>query len=127
MSDFDSFSTSKVRLYYHYYYLLYFLCCTGASSDIQQATRLAKAMVTKYGLSDKMGLFYIDEKDTSVSIETKQECDQEIRTLLKDSYQRAKNLLETNKSSLDRVAHGLMEYESLNCSEDNDNNSSISY
>lgn len=90
---------------------------SGASSDIQQATRLAKAMVTKFGLSDKLGLFYIDEKDQSISTEVKQECDEETKKLLKDSYLRAKHLLESNHSQLDRLAQGLLEYESLSGSE----------
>ena len=90
---------------------------TGASSDIQQATRLAKVMVTKFGLNERIGLFYIDEKDESISTQTKIECDDEIKKLLKDSYSRAKNILETNKIQLDRIAHGLLEYESLSGSE----------
>ena len=55
--------------------------------------------------------------DTSISTDTKVECDEEIKKLLKDSYSRAKYLLESNKIQLDRVAQGLLEYESLSGSE----------
>jgi len=85
---------------------------SGASSDIQQATRLAQAMVTQYGLSEKVGVIFINPNDKQ-SGETQKNVDQEVRELLTSSYARAKNLLETHRKELDIVAKGLMQYESL--------------
>ena len=85
---------------------------SGASSDIQQATRLAKAMVTKYGLSEKVGIMFIDEKQP-LSSTAQQDVDNEVRALLTASYNRAKHILETNRKELDNLAQGLMDYESL--------------
>merc|ERR1711871_838536 len=85
---------------------------SGASSDIQQATRLAKAMVTKYGLSDKVGVLFLDEKD-KVAGKTQTDVDDEVNKLLSDSYTRAKNLLTKHRRELDVIARGLQDYESL--------------
>lgn len=85
---------------------------SGASSDIQQATRLAQAMVTKYGLSDKVGVIFIDEK-AKQSGETQGAIDKEVKDLLDASYNRAKALLELHRKDLDTLAKGLLQYESL--------------
>jgi ATP-dependent metalloprotease len=85
---------------------------SGASSDIQQATRLAKAMVTSYGLSDSVGVMAIDDK-SKISGETQKRIDDEIRKLLSDSYERATKIITNNRKELDIIAKGLMEYESL--------------
>ena len=85
---------------------------SGASSDIQQATRLAKAMVTKYGLSDKVGVLFLEDKD-KVGGKTQTDVDDEVNKLLVDSYTRAKNLLIKHRRELDVIAKGLQEYESL--------------
>lgn len=85
---------------------------SGASSDIQQATRLANAMVTKYGLSEKVGVMFLDDKNKG-SGETQKFVDDEVRALLTESYNRAKKILETNRKDLDIIAKGLLEYESL--------------
>jgi ATP-dependent metalloprotease len=85
---------------------------SGASSDIQQATRLAQAMVTQYGLSDKVGLIYINPNDKHGG-ESQKLIDQEVKDLLDSSYARAKALLETNRKELEIVAKGLLQYESL--------------
>jgi ATP-dependent metalloprotease len=85
---------------------------SGASSDIQQATRLANAMVTKYGLSEKVGVMFLDDKNKG-SGETQKFVDDEVRTLLNESYNRAKKILETNRKELDIIAKGLLDYESL--------------
>jgi ATP-dependent metalloprotease len=86
---------------------------SGASSDIQQATRLARAMVMKFGLSDKMGCMYIDEKESPVADNTTVAIDSEVRQLLEDSYSRAKKLIHTNRTDLDAIAGGLLNFESL--------------
>lgn len=85
---------------------------SGAASDIQQATRLAKAMVTKYGLSDKVGVLFLEDKDKT-SGQTMTNVDEEVHKLLSDSYARAKNLLQKNRRELDIIAKGLQDYESL--------------
>lgn len=85
---------------------------SGASSDIQQATNLAKAMVTRYGFSSKVGVVFIDEK-AKHSGETQSFIDDEVRELLTNSYARAKAVLEGHRKELDFIAQGLMEYESL--------------
>jgi ATP-dependent metalloprotease len=85
---------------------------SGASSDIQQATRLAQAMVTQFGLSEKVGVIFIDP-NAKQSGETQKEIDQEVKNLLSASYARAKALLETNRKELDLIAKGLLQYESL--------------
>lgn len=89
---------------------------SGASSDIQQATRLAKAMVTKYGLSEKVGVIFFDEKSKQ-SGSTQAAIDDEVKELLTGSYNRAKTLLETHKKELTLIAEGLLEYESMSGSE----------
>ena len=85
---------------------------SGASSDIQQATKLARNMVTKYGLSDKVGPLYFDDKEKYSGV-TQNEVDAEIKKLLSDSYDRAKNLILSNKRELELIAEGLIEHETL--------------
>ena len=85
---------------------------SGAISDFQQATRTAHAMVTKYGLSEKLGIMYVDEKLKN-SAETQQWVDQEVRALLNDSYARAKNILASHRDQLHLLAEGLVEFETL--------------
>jgi ATP-dependent metalloprotease len=89
---------------------------SGASSDIQQATRLARAMVTKYGLSNKVGIQFFDEKQ-HLSPHQQEEIDHEVKILLEQSYERAKKLLQDHAKELELLATGLMEYESLSGSE----------
>lgn len=84
---------------------------SGASSDLMQATRLARAMVTQYGLSEKVGVIHVDS--SSKSGETQKIVDEEIRTLVTDSYARAKELLTKHRRDLDILANGLLEYETL--------------
>lgn len=86
---------------------------SGASSDIQAATRIAYAMVSKFGFSDKVGIMFVDDKAVNVSPETKQFVDEEVRKLLQASYQRATKCLEGHRKELDVIAQGLMQYESL--------------
>lgn len=90
---------------------------SGASSDIQQATRLARAMIMKYGFSEKLGFLFIDEKDSPVSGQTNTIVDDEIRKLLDNSYARAKAVLLAHRSDLNKIAAGLLEYESLSGNE----------
>jgi ATP-dependent metalloprotease len=85
---------------------------SGASSDIHQATNLARAMVMKFGLSHKVGIQYIDDKQ-HLSPAQHEEIDSEVKRLLQEAYQRAKNVLDNNSKELHLLATGLLEYESL--------------
>ena len=89
---------------------------SGASNDIQQATRLAKAMVMSYGLSDRVGVMFVNDKD-KLSEEVQKMVDEEVQQLLSDSYAKAKTLLEQHRKDLDAVAGALIEYESLSGAE----------
>ncbi|ESQ87130.1 cell division protein FtsH [Asticcacaulis sp. AC460] len=93
---------------------------SGASSDIQQATRLAKAMVTRWGYSDTLGLVnYKDSEDEhgvfgrDVSESTSQKIDEEIRRLVQTGYDDAKRILTENLDGLHRLAKTLLEIETL--------------
>jgi cell division protease FtsH len=98
---------------------------TGAISDIRQATRMARAMVTRYGFSDELGPIEFGEnqeevflghsvaRQQNVSEATAQKIDAEIRRIIEDCYSRAANILTEHKNDLDTLAHGLLEYETL--------------
>ncbi len=98
---------------------------TGAISDIEMATRMARAMVTRFGMSDELGpLAYAENQDEvflghaiarqqNVSEATAQKIDQEIRRIIDTCYQRAQNILQTRMDDLHTLAKGLLEYETL--------------
>ncbi|KAK7230227.1 ATP-dependent peptidase [Aureococcus anophagefferens] len=89
---------------------------SGASSDIYQATRLARNMVTKWGFSDEVGVVYHSGKwnaDDAPAPETRAAIDREVQKLLTDSYGRATKLLVDNRALLDAVATTLIDRETL--------------
>ncbi len=93
---------------------------SGASSDIQQATRLAKAMVTRWGYSEELGLVnYKDSEDEygalgrDTSEATAQKIDDEVKRLVKAGYDEAKRLLIENNDGLHRLARTLLDLETL--------------
>lgn len=99
---------------------------TGASNDIQQATKMVRNMVTKWGLSDKLGPQMYAEEDEEVflgmsagharaqfSDETAKMIDEEVRTIIDDCYQTAKGLLEDNMDKLHGMADALLLYETI--------------
>jgi cell division protease FtsH len=99
---------------------------TGASNDIQQATNLARKMVTKWGLSEKLGPLMYDEDDeevflgmsaasgrTTVSAETAGMIDAEVRDIINECYTTAKRLLEENIEILHAMAEALLELETI--------------
>jgi len=94
---------------------------TGASNDIERATQMARNMVTKWGLNEKMGpiLYGEDESqapgggNTHYSEDTSREIDQEVRRILNDAYSNAKKLLEDNRDILEAMKDALMEYETI--------------
>ena len=98
---------------------------TGAQSDIEQATRMARAMVTRFGMSDSLGpIAYAENQEEvflghsvsrtqNISEATSQKIDSEIRRIIDESYQRAKEILTTRQNDLNVLARGLLEYETL--------------
>ncbi|XP_039645952.1 ATP-dependent zinc metalloprotease YME1L1-like isoform X2 [Perca fluviatilis] len=89
---------------------------TGASSDFDGATKIAKMMVTRFGMSDKLGVMTYGDV-TKQSPETQAAIEQEVRVLLKDSYERAKNILKTYNKEHKKLADALLAYETLNAKE----------
>ena len=99
---------------------------TGASNDIQQATNLARKMVTKWGLSNALGPLMYDEDDeevflgmsagssrSSVSGETARKIDEEVRKIINECYATATRLLDENVDKLHAMAEALLEYETI--------------
>ncbi|MBL6999018.1 MAG: ATP-dependent zinc metalloprotease FtsH [Gammaproteobacteria bacterium] len=98
---------------------------TGASNDIERATEISRNMVTKWGLSDRMGpLTYSEDEGEvflgrsvtntkTVSDETAQAIDSEIRGFIDRNYQRAYEILTENKDKLHKMADALMKYETI--------------
>lgn len=86
---------------------------TGASSDLQQATRLAREMVTRYGMSDKVGLASQDYHSEGLSSETRQLIEDEVKSMLDAAYKRAKDLLIAHEGDLHNIARKLLDTESL--------------
>uniref|UniRef100_A0AAV2LAA3 ATP-dependent zinc metalloprotease YME1L1 n=1 Tax=Knipowitschia caucasica TaxID=637954 RepID=A0AAV2LAA3_KNICA len=89
---------------------------TGASSDFDGATKIAKMMVTRFGMSDKLGVMTYKEVSKQ-SPETQAAIEQEVRVLLKDSYERAKHILKTYKKEHQTLADALLQYETLDAKE----------
>ena len=99
---------------------------TGASNDIERATTLARNMVTRWGLSDKLGpLAYAEEEGEvflgrsitqhkQVSDETAHVIDVEVRRVIDVAYQQARDILIANRPQLDAMANALIKYETLN-------------
>jgi cell division protease FtsH len=98
---------------------------TGAQSDIEQATRMARAMVTRFGMSDSLGpIAYAENQEEvflghsvsrtqNISEATAQKIDSEIHRIIDESYTRAKDILTSRQSDLNVLARGLLEYETL--------------
>jgi cell division protease FtsH len=98
---------------------------TGASNDIERATELARNMVTKWGLSDRLGpLTYTEEsgevffgrsvtQHKQVSDETAHAIDEEVRRVIESNYKRAHEILDTNIDKLHAMAEALIKYETL--------------
>lgn len=96
---------------------------SGATSDIQQVSRIARAMVTQFGFSDALGnVDYANERDsflgassggTSHSGTTQKAIDDEVKKFIDEGYERAKTILTEKIDDLHRLAQGLLEYETL--------------
>ncbi len=95
---------------------------TGASNDIEQATNMARRMITMYGMSDEFGMValesvqnrYLDGRSVmNCSEETATKIDDEVRRIIKESYQKAYDLLKANESVLDALAKFLIDKETI--------------
>ncbi len=98
---------------------------SGAQSDIEQATRLARMMITRWGFSSKLGKVAYGENNEEVflgmsmgrqqnlSEETAKTVDDEVRRLIDEGYDHAKDILTTKRGDLEALAQGLLEYETL--------------
>lgn len=101
---------------------------TGASNDIERATQMARNMVTKWGLNEKMGpiLYGEDESqapgggNTHYSEDTSREIDQEVRNILNEAYTTATKLLEDNRDILEAMKDALIEFETIDADQVDD-------
>ena len=95
---------------------------TGASNDIEQATRLARAMITRYGMSDDFGMVALEtvtnqylggDATLACSPETQTEIDRKVVELVKKEYARAKDIITSNRGKLEELAKNLYEHETI--------------
>ena len=95
---------------------------TGASNDIEQATKLARAMITRYGMSDDFGMVALETVnnqylggDTSLacSAETAAKIDKEVVAMIAEAYQKAKRIISENRPVMDKLAAYLLEKETI--------------
>ncbi|EGG93320.1 Cell division protein FtsH [gamma proteobacterium IMCC1989] len=101
---------------------------TGASNDIERATQLANNMVTKWGLSEKLGPLHYGEDESGVpgagnvnySGHTSKAIDEEVRRIVDSTYARAQKLLEENRDILESMKDALMEYETIDAEQVDD-------
>ena len=103
---------------------------TGASNDFERATKMARDMVTRYGMSDSLGtMVYVDTESESifgrnstktVSELTQQKVDAEIRTLIDSQYALARSILEQNRDKVEAMVAALLEWETLDAEQIND-------
>jgi cell division protease FtsH len=103
---------------------------TGASNDFERATKMARDMVTRYGMSEVLGtMVYVDPEQSgifgpmsskSVSEATQQKVDIEIRAILDNQYAVAKNILEQNKDKVEVMVKALLEWETIDAEQVSD-------
>lgn len=98
---------------------------SGAQNDIQQATNIAKQMVSAWGMSDELGLInygqesglkemsYLMPTEKEYSEKTAESIDAEVKKITDEAYQKAKDLIEENKNNLEQIANALLKYETL--------------
>ena len=95
---------------------------TGASNDFEQATQMARAMVTEYGMSEKLGpvqyegnhaMFGAQSSQKSISEQTAYEIDEEVRSLLNEARNKAAEIIQANRETHKLIAEALLKYETL--------------
>ncbi len=98
------------------------LVTTGASTDIEQATKLARAMITQYGMSDDFGMVTLEtvtnqylggDATLACSAETQAKIDQKVMELISRQHERARKILEENRAKLDELSEYLYEKETI--------------
>ncbi|MCX7886553.1 MAG: ATP-dependent zinc metalloprotease FtsH [Verrucomicrobiae bacterium] len=104
-------------------------CTSGAAGDIRQATLIARKMVTEWGMSPRIGMVNVSEREEhmflgrdlfkarEISEQTAREIDEEVRAIIDSCYQRAKKILVENKDRLVALAEALLEHETLDAAE----------
>jgi cell division protease FtsH len=105
---------------------------TGASNDIERATHIARSMVTKWGLSEKLGPLSYEEEEgevflghsvtrhKNISGDTQRSIDEEVRGIIERNYQRTKALLQDNMTKLHTMAAALIKYETIDAGQIDD-------
>jgi len=103
---------------------------TGASNDFERATKLARAMVTRFGMSESLGTMVYQDSDQdsyfgrmsskTVSEATQQKVDMEIRNILDQQYAMSRSLLERNRDKVEAMAKALLEWETIDADQIND-------
>jgi cell division protease FtsH len=98
---------------------------SGAAGDIQQATNMARAMVTQWGMSDRLGMVQYGDDDEYVFLGrevtrakvyseiTAQEIDAEVKRIIDDAFRTAQEIITTHREKLELIAKSLLEYETL--------------
>ena len=95
---------------------------TGASNDFERATKMARAMVTKYGMSDAMGVMVYEDDDNggyfggsnrTISEATQQKVDDEVRRILEEQYNIAREIIEANQDKMHIMVDALMKWETI--------------
>ena len=98
---------------------------SGAQSDIQQATKIARQMILTWGMSDQLGLIsygpdagvkeqvYIMPGEKEYSEKTAEAIDKEVKKIVDEAYKKARELIEANKNKLQKIAKALLKYETL--------------
>ncbi|EJX04666.1 ATP-dependent metalloprotease FtsH, partial [gut metagenome] len=105
---------------------------TGASNDFERATQLARDMVMRYGMSDRMGpMVYAENegevflgrtvtKTTHISEQTLQAVDAEVRRIIDEQYALARRIIEENRDKMEAMAHALLEWETIDADQIDD-------
>ncbi|MDB5934116.1 MAG: cell division protein FtsH [Massilia sp.] len=102
---------------------------TGASNDFSRATKLARAMVTRFGMSDSMGVMVYEDSENegffggatkTISEATQQKVDAEIRSILDTQYALSRRLLEENRDKVEAMTRALLDWETIDAEQIND-------
>ena len=102
---------------------------TGASNDFSRATKLARSMVTRFGMSDSMGVMVYEDSENegffggatkTISEATQQKVDAEIRAIVDKQYALARRLLEENRDKVEKMTQALLDWETIDADQIND-------